>query len=294
MKNFFLIVIQLLALDMFGQNSKGAEEYLKNTFNTDLTCAANYFKKDGAINDEDYEKITKNDGVHHFRINMTLDKKDIYWHFFDSGSSFMERVDGNFKINDGQWGCLNIGNLKAYLPSTTKKNEVLYFNSETGEMSTKKPIDLKTQINSKKPNEGEYSGWTRTAPVDGEYDDFIVKEPQKKYNPQSTPSNTISGLLSQIDPNKIGSQIAGMMRDEINGKKINPKNCNFCDGRGVVKTCPHCQRKGIEYCRNCNGYKVTRDGMTCLNCSGKGYVVCHVCKGRKVNFRCTHRISQFM
>ena len=69
-----------------------------------------------------------------------------------------------------------------------------------------------------------------------------------------------------------------------------PKDCSYCNGKGIMKTCWYCSGKGNVYCRTCKGRKYTNDGRVCIDCNGNGLVLCRYCKGKRVNVKCTHLI----
>ena len=97
---------------------------------------------------------------------------------------------------------------------------------------------------------------------------------------------------------------AEQLRELLNNKLEEIKNCNFCDIRGYrLKTCSqcngakffpsqchHCEGKGALKCHVCLGEGVliektdfeTEEYKTCHNCNGKGVEGCPVCKGAKV------------
>jgi hypothetical protein len=101
-------------------------------------------------------------------------------------------------------------------------------------------------------------------------------------------SNTDDYLLSERDKKHIKGLVTALAGGS---KKYALKDCYYCEGNGVMKTCIACQGKGNLYCKECNGRKFTRDGRVCLDCRGKGIVMCNRCLGKRYNVKCTHQIS---
>jgi len=302
MKAKFLI---LLFLSMSFLNTSIAQD---NKSTKDLTCVANFLKRIGAMNLDDYNKFINNkQSVTHLGTKIDLDHKEVYLHFFNSGSFFIETTENKKTLFDGVWTSLNNNNFKVEAPSVINK-DVFYFNSETGEMTT-----IKNQSNSEiitenaKPDSknkvvASGDGWTREVGRDMSiYDDFHEKpkNTNSSTNVKSTnePTKWASKfgeeVLSKIDMDKMGKEMGKLIKAGLSGKPGVAKGCIRCNGTGIVKICPICNKTGKKHCRSCNGNRYTRDGRTCLTCSGTGIVICDGCKGKIYNIKCTHNIFQF-
>ncbi len=285
-------------------NSIFAQE---NKANTDLICVANFLKRKGAMNLEDYNKLINNrQSISHLGTIIAMDHKDSYFHFFDSGSFFIESIENKKTLFDGVWKCLNNNDFKVQAPSVTNK-DVLYYNSETEEMTIRKDQSQSaSNINNEKSDSknkvNDSGGWTREFIKDESvFADFYDKpeKPSPSNNAKSNKAPTQwaskfgEEVLSKIDLDKLNKDATKAVSDGLSGKRGTSKNCIYCKGSGVVKVCPICNKTGKKYCRQCGGRRYLPDGKTCLTCAGRGIVTCDGCKGKIYNIKCTHNIFQF-
>jgi hypothetical protein len=296
-KIILIYLFLIFSLKIIAQDNNSTDNINSKIINNDLTCVANFLKKNNAISQEDYNKVVNNkETVNHLGTNLELDKKSVILHFFKTGSFFIENTENKKTLFDGIWGCLNNNNFIVKAPSK-ENGDVFYFNSETGEMNTvKNKFDSKivTEVKDEPiPFESVKKGTT--------YDDFYEK-PKKSNNSSNVESNKEptkwasklgEEVLSKLDMDKMGKEMGKILKRDLSGKPGVAKGCISCHGTGIVKICPICNKTGKKHCRSCNGNRYTRDGRTCLACSGTGIVICDGCKGKIYNIKCLHNIFQF-
>jgi uncharacterized protein (TIGR02145 family) len=70
-------------------------------------------------------------------------------------------------------------------------------------------------------------------------------------------------------------------------------DCFYCKGKGIVKVCPVCDKRGKVHCKTCKGKGYGLDLSKCIDCRGTGIIICHSCKGKIYNIKCQHTVWQF-
>lgn len=285
----------------------------------DFGCVANSAKRIGfpseylssknSILGNNYtEAMASGEKIAFISVGIEADKINKWLLFNDLGGVRILKRNTEKKLEieyEGEWACINSNNVKLNARSLVNKNEVLYFNTESMEMESKFDTPENVKRNDPPVNKAESVDDALAREIKRSQEVFTrwgaKPDPISKESPkQKVGSNKKSNESSTTDneevwtpqfKEKMKQMFLRQARAMTGGNQYYPpKDCSYCNGKGIMKTCWYCSGKGNVYCRTCKGRKYTNDGRVCIDCNGNGLVLCRYCKGKRVNVKCTHLI----